>query len=484
MTIKNGFRSSLSLWLSSITGRLTVLYVFSAFGTLVLATGFLYWLFVNNLEKNDIEFLTDNIHVLRVILDEHQNDHSLLREEVQWEGPAHRSTKYYIRVLDEKGRPVVETPGINAAGIASFPFPPPVEAHETPVKGEMWTFRGTPYLLMSAFAESHMPLNERMLIQIALNVSHTRSAVAYYRRAVFIVLLCSMLFSAVVGVVVARRGMRPLQEITDAVRRVSVTQLHERIGSKKWASELTYLASAFDRMLVRLESSFEQLSRFSADMAHELRTPINNLMGEAEVTLSRARTTDEYRYVLESNVEEYRKLSRMIDNLLFLARAEDSRIVAAKIRFAASQEIEAVRQYYEVLAEEQGIEISCTGDAPVNADPALFQRAMNNLLSNAIKYTPAGGKIVIDISQSGSQAFTEIRINDTGMGIPQSDLPKIYDRFYRSDLVRQLNPEGTGLGLAIVKSIMDIHGGTVVVQSEPGKGTTAILRFPSESSSN
>jgi two-component system heavy metal sensor histidine kinase CusS len=329
---------------------------------------------------------------------------------------------------------------------------------------------------MAAWAEVGSSSRERRVLQIALDVSDDEALLAGYRRKLLAVLFFGILFSAGVGVVIARKGMRPLEDITKVAQRITATQLRERIGPARWPKELTALATAFDEMLIRLEHSFTQLSQFSSDLAHELRTPINNLMGEAEVTLTRARTPYEYRQTLESSLEEYAKLSRMIENLLFLARAENPETYIGRSPFDPGKEIEAVREFYDALVDEQGVEVICRGNGLLNADPILFRRALSNLLSNALQYTPRGGKINISVKQSDDQSI-EVSVSDTGSGIAPEDIPRVFDRFYRADRARSQYPQGMGLGLAIVKSIMDLHGGTVVVQSEPTKGTIVTLRF-------
>jgi two-component system heavy metal sensor histidine kinase CusS len=274
--------------------------------------------------------------------------------------------------------------------------------------------------------------------------------------------------------------MRPVLQITRAAQRITATQLNERIGPAQWPGELVALAQAFDEMLMRLEDSFARLSQFSSDLAHELRTPINNLMGEAEVALSKNRSAEEYRQVIESGLEEYTRLSRMIDGLLFLARAESADTQIDRTSFDAREVLEAVREFYEALAKEKGIEVTCQGNSLINADPTLFRRAMSNLLSNALQYTPQGGMIFLRVEKADAQSI-KVSISDTGIGISPEHLSKVFDRFYRADPARSQYSQGTGLGLSIVKSIMELHHGTVHITSEPSKGTTITLCFPQSS---
>lgn len=438
---------------------------------LTLATGFLYWVLARDLETINYQFLADRIQVLRAILEEEPDNPEGLEEEVRSQGA------YYVRLLDEDKQTLIETPGMGNLIYASL-FPPPIEVTETSGPGMKWKLpNGKSYLLIAAWAEASHFTGKRRLLQVAVDVSNEEAIISNYRQKLAIVFFLGVLFSAGAGIVIARNGMRPLEEITRTAQQITATQLHERIGTAQWPKELSTLADAFDEMLSRLEDSFRRLSQFSADLAHELRTPINSLMGEAEVALSRARTLDEYRQVIESSLEEYGRLAHMIDGLLFLARAENPETQIERVQLDARKEIEAVREFHDPVAQEQGIQVTCQGHALLYADPTLFRRTVSNLLSNALQYTPQGGKITLSVEPQDDQ-WVEVRVTDTGSGIAPEHLPKIFDRFYRADPARSQYPHGTGLGLSIVKSIMDLHGGTVTIQSKPAKGTTAILKFP------
>lgn len=227
-------------------------------------------------------------------------------------------------------------------------------------------------------------------------------------------------------------------------------------------------------MLDRLEESFTRLSQFSADIAHELRTPVANVLGEAQVTLTRARTPDEYREVIESSVGECERLSGIIDNLLFLARSEARREQTQRTLFDGGAAVEKIVRFYETIAEEQNITLTWSGQAEIDADPMLFSRALSNLVDNALRFTPPGGSVRVALSAQAKGA--KISVTDTGPGIAAQHLPRIFDRFYRVDSSR--SSQGTGLGLALVKSITDLHGGSAVVTSEVDRGTTVTIIFP------
>ena len=250
--------------------------------------------------------------------------------------------------------------------------------------------------------------------------------------------------------------------------------LHARGPAVEWALESQPGAVAFEGMADRLEDSFTRLSQFSADLAHELRTPLANIRGEAEVALTRPRTPNEYQAVIESSVTECEHLSGIIDNLLFLARAEaDESEVHAKC-FDGRAAIERIAAYNEAIAEERRLEIVCAGNGTIYADPVLFGRAVSNLVDNAVRYAPDGGRVAISLAADAQGAT--ISVEDNGCGIAPQHLPRIFDRFYRVDASR--SSDGIGLGLALVKSIAGVHGGTLTVKSEAGRGTALTLQFP------
>jgi two-component system heavy metal sensor histidine kinase CusS len=461
-------RSRAGSW--SITTRLTILYAVATFGLLLVATMFLYWMLKTDLEMANRSLLSERAQILWTILQEFPANQSALVEEL-------RLGAYDARLLDDAGRTLLETPGMSER-LPADRFPPPATYDRRPkATVRRWETGAQSYLMMSLWAPVGRAGEPQALLQIALDVSSQDALVAGYRRRLAMVLVAGLLFGAGAGAAVARRGMRPLADITRAATRISAAQLHERVNPARWPRELTALATAFDQMLDRLEKSFARLSQFSADLAHELRTPINNLMGEADLALSRVRAPDEYRRVLESSLEEFAKLARTIDGLLFLARAEHPETQIQRAALDARKEVDAVREFYDAMAQEQCVEVRCEGDAALHADPLLLRRAISNLLSNALQYTPRGGRVVMSVAASPDGGAV-VRVTDTGVGIEPEHLEKIFDRFYRVDPARSRFPRGVGLGLAIVKSIMDLHRGLVTVQSEPGKGTTVSLQFP------
>jgi two-component system heavy metal sensor histidine kinase CusS len=316
-----------------------------------------------------------------------------------------------------------------------------------------------------------------LLVTAAIDRTHEENMLRRYRITVVVVLTAALLACGFCGWQIASFGLRPLNEIVRAARDVGPSTLNRRISTATLPRELSDLADTFNEMLARLEASFEQLSRFSADIAHELRSPINSLRGEAEVTLSRARTADEYRDALASCLEDCDRLTRMIESLLFVARAESPNLKLRRETVHVQDELAAIGEFFEPLAQKSGVTLTteASPDLVFALDRTLFQRAISNLLANAIAYTPPGGKA--DVRASAENGCLQINVSDTGCGIAQEHVLHVFDRLYRADNARSEATGGLGLGLAIVKSVAELHGGSVAIQSEVGRGTRITLTF-------
>jgi two-component system heavy metal sensor histidine kinase CusS len=335
---------------------------------------------------------------------------------------------------------------------------------------------GSAWVLSSASRGEPPNEPKRFIYTVALDITPEQNILLAYRNNLLLVLIVGSVISAGAGTYVARQGIRPIQEISAAAHRITANALGERVGATAWPRELAGLAAEFDGMLQRLEDSFKRLSQFSADIAHELRTPINNLMGEAEIALRKERTPIEYARVISSSLEEYHRVADLIDSLLFLARAENADLSLEMTWFQAGEELAEILSYHELQASEFGVSLRCSGDAKLFADLTLFRRAVSNVVSNALKHTPPEGSVTIRVEAQTDRV--EILVKDTGPGIPTDQLPKLFDRFYRVDASRANSTAGTGLGLAIVKTIMDLHGGSVTIESELQQGTSVRMIFP------
>ncbi len=451
----------------SIATQLVLLFTVCATLLLSCSLGLFYWIVVRHAIEEDNAVLTDKVAAIRTELRQPDGISALAQE---LKSPrTGEAAIYWIRIMGPDGNPITETPGMDRV-VPVFLFP-----SQTPVAGaQVPTDYRNDGKLFSLLMQSETVDGRNYAIQIAQD----RSADARFRREfralLALVLGLGFIASTLIAITVTRRGLRPLGQMRRALERVQPAHLNERIDPKRWPSELRPLAASFDDMLGRLEDSFTRLSQFSADLAHELRTPVGNMLGEAQVALTRDRRPEEYRAVIESAAAECERLSGIIDNLLFLARAESAEQQVNRSIFNGRYALEKIASFYEVSAEDAQIKITCEGETDVFADPLLFNRAVGNLVENALRFTPQGGEVRISLRRSGKGA--EISVRDSGSGIAPEHLPRVFDRFYRGDPSR--SSAGTGLGLALVKSIVDLHHGSVSMESTPGRETTVRLSFP------
>ena len=462
----------------SIVRRLTVWYAGSAFGLIVLATSVLYGALVSNLDREDDQFLADTIHIVHAFLRDRPDDTAGLKRAVEWEWASRQYAQVLVRILDENGQAIVESPDMSAV-LAPAVFPPAIGIEGEPGSGaEIEGLSGSSYRVLTAHAPVGVSGSERRTIQVALNQAHELKLLGDYRRRLAWVLSIALVLCTTVGHAIARRAVRPVQEIAEAAKRVRSSTLGSRIDTATLPSEVAALAETFNTMLQRLQESFDRLSQFSADIAHELRTPVNNLRGEAEVALSKLRSPNEYQEILGSLLEESQRLSRIIDGLLFMARAETPQVHIARETLSVAQELSVVRDFYEPAATEVGVtlSVSASADLQVVVDRTLFQRAVGNLVANALTHTPSGGHASIEAVED--HRALQVAVRDTGRGIPPEHLPHVFDRFYRVDRSRSTTSGGLGLGLPLVQSIMRLHQGSVDIESRPGAGTCVYLRFP------
>jgi len=438
----------------SLALRLSAWYAGSAFLLLLAGTGFLYWELVQSSNAEDDQSLSEKANTLSELLRQH--DFRTLNWEVQ-------GVEVLSRVFASDGRMVVETAGMSEQ-LPSQIFPP----------NNRIEYRKSGKRIFRVLSRQIPDYR----LQIALEVTFERNMLAEYREGLWTVLGIGLMISAMIGYAIARKGIRPVQEIAATVRRIRSSTLNERVGTAGLPSELSLLASTFNEMLDHLEDAFARLARFSSDIAHELRTPINNVRGEVEVALSRTRTPDEYREVLGSALEECLRLSRMIDSLLFLARAEHPETEIRREPLDVGRELSTVREFYGAAAAEAGVSLHLAVADGITAalDRTLFQRAVGNLIENSLAHTGSGGHIHMGAVRDNG--MVRISIADDGCGIPAEHLSRVFDRFHRVDAARSKNGGGSGLGLAIVKSVATLHGGDAQIESSLGKGTRVTLSVP------
>lgn len=455
---------------ASITLRLTAL--FATVSTVVLLV--LGYLIGSTVEQHfveqDVDVLSGKLELTRHILERVKSEADLAAVPQQLDDSLVGHQGLAIAVAAPDGQLLFATSG--AA------FPEALLARQTTVDAShplVWrTARGIPMRGISARVATGIPAGPPVAVGIATDISHHERYMAGFRITLWSFVAVAALLSGVLGWLAVRGGLSPLKAMKLKAESITAQRLHARLAVDAVPVELADLAATLNDMLARLEESFRRLSDFSSDLAHEFRTPISNLMTQTQVTLSRPRSPDEYREVLGSNIEEYERLSRMVADMLFIAKADEGQIVPTAERLELAPLVGDLVEFHRLAAEEKGVALSCEGDGAIRGDPLMIRRAVSNLLSNAIRHTLPGGHVAVSIGRSES-ARLAIDVANTGGTIPAEHLPRLFDRFYRADPSRAGDGSHSGLGLAIVKSIVEAHGGRVSVSSADGVTRFSLL---------
>jgi len=463
----------------SIKGRLTFFLILATSLFSFAIYGFVHDSLHISLSRIENDFLYLRFNSLRTIIQEEPNYIDIIRQDIVWEGEHTTFPEYYLKIFDPAGRVIIETVGIGEVIPKQWNHFPIIDdpKHKDVIRLGL---NGRHYLLLADSVTDPHDSGKKLTLEIALDVTSPIRIDEANHKKVTAVLIIGVLLFAVIIVLIIQIGVQPLQDMVKIADQITVNNLAgSMIPTERWPKEVHSLATSFNGMLNRLANAFSRLSQVTSDMAHEIRTPINNLMGEAEIALSQERSPEEYRKVLVSGIEECERLSGLINSLLFLARAENPADSINHTLFDPLDVIEDILSFYVPQIEYKKAEITRHGIGLLNGDLLLFRQAISNLLKNALNYSPNGVKIDISIHETGDRHL-EVIVSDTGYGMEEKDLAKIFDRFYRVYRANSNHSEGSGLGLSIVRAIMDLHGGSVSITSKLGEGTTVTLRFPLE----
>lgn len=335
-----------------------------------------------------------------------------------------------------------------------------------------WSAQGRHYRGMVATVPTGLVGATPLQVAVAVDIAHHQVFMSGLMQTLWLFVACAALATGLLGWFAASRGLAPLKAMRTRAADVTAHKLDQRLPTGAVPAELAELAATLNAMLARLEEAFRRLSDFSSDIAHELRTPVSNLMTQTQVALSRPRDAAEYRAILESNAEELERLARMIADMLFLAQADNAHAAATNLArhepVDLAAEARALFEFYEALADDRGVRLELLGQAHTLGDRLMLRRALSNLLSNALRYTPRGSCVQVRLGHDDSH--THIAVTNPGPTIDPQHLPHLFERFYRADPSRQsASGEGTGLGLAITQAIVLAHGGRISVTSEQGQ---------------
>jgi two-component system heavy metal sensor histidine kinase CusS len=322
----------------------------------------------------------------------------------------------------------------------------------------------------------HPENNDSPKLTLLLDITHHQHFLERMQHLIWLTVGLSALATALLGAWAARSGLRPLREMSEIAASVSASSLTTRLPHTQMPAELEELSQAFNAMLGRLDDAFQRLSAFSADIAHELRTPLSNLLTHTQVTLTRPRNLEEYRDALLGNLEEMQWMAQMVNDMLYLAKAEHGLLNPNRQHLQLADDVDALLEFFLPLAEETRIQLSREGEAWLEGDRHMLRRALSNLLDNALRFTPPQGHVSVKLTTLQKQLL--ISIENNGQTIPADVLPRLFDRFYRADPSRhEGSSEHAGLGLAITQSIIKAHGGTLRCESQDGL-TRFLIELP------
>ena len=360
---------------------------------------------------------------------------------------------------------------INHTGIA-LPDIAPTPVNTPPNAQQLHRWRSADDMDASALSLQANSPRGPVTVTLARVARERAMMLERYRQQSILVSLAAILLCAAISPLLIRRGLRAIGRLSQIVAETASDRLNQPVPLQAIPQELLPLGKALNAMRQSLSTDFIRLTQFADDLAHEIRTPINVLLGQNQVALSHQRSVAEYQALLEGNIEELEGLSRLTENILFLARATHHNIKLNQETFSLSESLEMVIDFLEPLAEEREMVIELNAQGSLTADNMLFQRAITNLLTNAIRYAPGKGTIAVSTAHRGNAVEIEVA-ND---GEPLAEPEKAFERFWRGDNVR--HTAGSGLGLSLVSAIAALHGGSACYRHAQGKNIFG-LRLPS-----
>ena len=335
---------------------------------------------------------------------------------------------------------------------------------------------GTDYRVLNAPLFDDKPDSPQLTL--LLDITHHQHFLQRMQHLIWMTVGLSALATALLGAWAARSGLRPLRRMSAIASGVSAHSLNARLPEESMPSELAEMAHSFNEMLGRLDDAFQRLSAFSADIAHELRTPLSNLLTHTQVTLTRPRPIEDYREALHSNLEELQWMAQLVNDMLYLAKADHGLLMPKREALDLAAEADVLLEFFAPLAEDVRVTLNREGHGHMMGDRNMLRRALSNLLDNALRFTPADGEVWVKIiDQPKGLSLT---VENSGDGISKDLLPRLFDRFYRVDPARhEGSSEHAGLGLAITQSIVNAHGGKIHCESENG-WTRFVIELPKE----
>ncbi|MCX2545783.1 heavy metal sensor histidine kinase [Pseudomonas sp. COW5] len=455
----------------SLTLRLALVFAVLAFASLAGLGAALYNALDEQLTRRDDIQLVSRIDQLRTILNDSntleliQNKPALFQNML-----GNREALLTIGAPDQPPLFVVNPSNLTLPTVPAVPINHVMALNDVQ---HLPSINGVPFSAVAASIDSGDQGNLQVLIGKVM--SERTAMLASYRLSVYGLASLAAIVLALVGCLLVYRGLLPLRRLARHAHGIGIANLGERLDHHGTPRELQPMIEAFNAMLDRLDRGVTQLSQVSTDMAHELRTPINNLLGETQVALQQNRSVEAYQQLLASNVEELERLARMLDNMLFLARTDPASALSQRQELDADDEMQRIADYFEGLAADVGVTIEARGSGVIWAEPMLLRRALANLCANAIKYGAADSTMQVEAISEPDGSY--LRVRNHGATIPPEHLSRLFERFYRADPSRERSAQSNGLGLSIVATIMQLHQGRYSVSSADGV-TCFELFFP------
>ena len=462
----------------SLTATLALAFAGTTLAVFALVGSYVYTALAHEVSTQDDQDIVLAARHMRRLTQELANVRDLTQHRERLESLVLGNEALSAEVVDSSGRVLMQHNLSSAALGIAWPAAQ-LDASEqiTPSSITALTASdGTPFRRVTT--EAQLADGSSVKIVVMRNVADRWLLLKKYRDRLFLASGAGALLAFLMSYLLIRQSLKPLRDIARSAADFTTENLGARIAVRKVPRELETLIASLNGMFSGFEYGFNRLSRFTADLAHDMRTPLANLRGSTEVALARPRSSEEYQTLLASNLEECDRLSRMIENVLFLARAEHPHFSRYLLEFDAGEELLKIADYFEGIAEDAGIRIRVTGHARLKADIELFRRAVSNLLANAVRFTPRNAEIMLSVAERDGAVRVEVA--NEGVPLDTNLLERVFDRFYRVDPSRTNGASAsgsTGLGLAIVRTIMELHGGKVHAESEP-QGTRFVLTFP------
>ncbi len=460
----------------SVRVRLTLWYIAILGATLVLFSALVYYQMSRSLYKSvDRKILTISEVIASSLAPNSRSVFSNIEEKLAEKVGKQPSAKF-IQLLDRSGNI-----GSKSLNLRNKRLPVSFEALKNASQGivtyETKEVFGEPLRIIT-YPVKRKGSGIRSIVQVATSLAEVRDTL---RRLIFIlasVVPLALIIASIGGTFLANKVLKPISEINRITKEITSKNLGLRVPQPTMHDELGQLVETINGMIERLENSFKQIQQFTADASHELKTPLTILKGEAELALRKDRKPEEYRQYLESSLEEINRLSRLVQDLLVLSKADMGRLTLQKEPLNLASLAEACCEQCRFLGEEKSIQVvfERPTDVWVMGDPYRLKQMFYNLIENAIKYSNPGQKVEILVEKNGG--YAKVLVKDQGFGIAKEDLPYIFDRFYRVDKSRSREAGGTGLGLSICKWIAEAHNGKITVESSAGRGSCFTVWLP------